>query len=248
MVRTQTQVFQSHSPLPGEASGTGVGLCPKQMENGLREGKASMEPLTQAEKDDVRVKYYKHVHIYNKGRNEPRWRGIHLLKFPTDLILYAEKIFELKPDYIVEAGTAYGGSAMFFADMLTLSGGKKVFSIDVNPKETPPHPMVEYIIGSSTDMGIVAKVRDEVKNDKVMVVLDSNHSTRHVRNELRRWNHVVTPGQYMVVEDCYTRAIVPYKPFVAVEWFLGRVNNFKLDPVEERFLVAVTRHGWLRKI
>jgi len=207
-----------------------------------------MEPLTQEEKDDVRVKYYRHVHIFNRGRNEPYWRGIHLLKFPTDLILYAEKILDLKPDYIVETGTAYGGSALFFADMLTLSGGKKVFSIDINPAGTPAHPMIEYIVGSSIDKEIVTRIKNEVSGSEVMVVLDSNHSTKHVRQELRLWNHVVTKGQYMVVEDCYTRAIIPYKPYAAVEWFLGRVKNFKLDPIEEKFLVAVTRHGWLLKI
>ena len=75
--------------------------------------------------------HYRYIHTSLNGRREPRWRGIRVVKFPQDLILYAQVIFKRKPEYIIETGTRFGGSALFLGDMLQLVGGKKVYSIDI---------------------------------------------------------------------------------------------------------------------
>ena len=195
----------------------------------------------------TRIDYYKYIHTFGGGIREPRWRGARVVKFPQDLILYSQVIFKRKPDYIIETGTAYGGSAMFFGDMLMLSGGKKVFSIDIKPKVQPPaHPFVEYFLGSSTDPSIVDKIKQQI-NGSVMAVLDSDHRSAHVLKEMEIYSEIVTSGQYMVVEDCYTRKDVPFYPYHAVKKFMEKRTDFKLYNLEKQFIFAVTMGGWLRK-
>jgi len=201
----------------------------------------SMEALTE---------HYEHVHDHR--RNRPKWRGVEFDKFPQDLVLYSQVIFKRKPDFIIEAGTAYGGSALFFGDMLLLSGGRRVFSVDVKARNTPPHPFVTYLKGSSVDEKILDHLKNETQDGSVMVVLDSDHSKKHVLNELNAYTDIVTSGQYLVVEDCYTRGPVKgrteyYHPYLAVEEFLSVNKEFRRYDLEKQFIFAVTKKGWLRK-
>ena len=201
----------------------------------------SMEALTE---------YYEHVHD-GKG-NRPKWRETEVDKFPQDLTLYAQVIFKRKPDFIIETGTAYGGSALFFGDMLLLSGGCRVFSVDVKARNAPSHPFVTYLEGSSVDDEILKHLRNETKDSSVMAVFDSDHSKKHVLNELNAYADIVSSGQYMVVEDCYTRGPVKgrpeyYHPYLAVEEFLKTNDGFRRYDLEKQFIFAVTKNGWLRK-
>jgi hypothetical protein len=41
------------------------------------------------------------------------WFGIPVLKSPSDMWMMQQVISEVRPDYIVEAGTFYGGSALY---------------------------------------------------------------------------------------------------------------------------------------
>jgi cephalosporin hydroxylase len=199
-------------------------------------------------RQDVRDVMYWHIHMNGNGRNEPIWRGVRVVKYPTDLLLYAETIFSLKPDWIIETGTAHGGSTLFFADMLTLINAPgKVLSIDIKPIATPPHPKAEYILGSSIDREIVAQVKSKVSG-KVMVVLDSSHKARHVAREMHFYSGMVTVGQYMIVEDCYTKNSADYGPKFAVDWFFTRSKKFILEDRVEKFLIGITRGGWLKRI
>lgn len=196
------------------------------------------------------TEHYEHIHD-NKG-NRPKWREIEVDKFPQDLVLYAQAIFKRKPSFIIEAGTAYGGSANFFGDLLLLSGGRRVFSVDVNARSTPSHPFVTYIKGSSVAKEILDHLREETKDGSVMVVLDSDHSRKHVLAELNAYADIVSSGQYMVVEDCYTRGPVKgrpeyYHPYLAVEDFLRVNKGYRRYDLEKQFIFAVTKGGWLRK-
>lgn len=199
--------------------------------------------------DITEYRKFSFFYILLNRKTMPTWRGVTVIKYATDLILYSEMIYENKPDFIVEAGTAYGGSAFFFADMLnTLCGGGRVLTIDTRNRVTKRHPDVEYIIGSSTDPKIVKKVNDLTQKGSVMVVLDSDHSYEHVKSELSIYKDIVTPNQFMVVEDCYVRRERISGPGKAVNWFLERDKSFARENPEDKFLIAVTREGWLRRL
>ena len=202
---------------------------------------------------EARVAYYNHLNdstSKRKGSKKryPRWRnGALIIKFPQDMVLYAQAIFTKKPDWIVETGTWFGGSACFLADMLMLNGGKGVITIDKLYRHQPPHPMVEYIEGSSTDLRKVFRpIRSRLRGKgSVMVILDSDHSTEHVAKELEYYSQLVSVGQYLVAEDSWTKRATPYTPYKAVQEFLKTNDNFKLKHPEDQFIFGVTRDGWL---
>jgi cephalosporin hydroxylase len=191
--------------------------------------------------------YYNYISKFNRGEYEPRWRGVRVVKLPTDLILYAQVIFKHKPDWIIETGTRFGGSALFFADMLMLTGGKGVVTIDVKPHHTlKMHPLVEYVTRSSTDLREYRKLRSWLKGrGKVMVVLDSDHHTEHVAREMELYSQLVSVGQYLVVEDCWAYKPTPYPPFFAVEEFLAKRDDFERKDLTKQFVFGITRDGWL---
>src|ERR1700682_3493718 len=141
---------------------------------------------------------------YAKGDTwNPRWLGVAALKCPFDLWMYQEILHEVRPDIVVETGTARGGSALFLASILDLIGSGALVSIDiVRRPEWPTHPRITYLTGSSTSAPIMDQVRASVAGaSRVMVILDSDHRKDHVLEELRLYSALVTKGSYLIVED-----------------------------------------------
>lgn len=197
---------------------------------------------------DVKNEYYNYVHRRD-GKNKPTWRGVQIIKYPNDLILYAEAIFENKPDYIIEIGTGRGGSAIFFSDMLSLFHPEgHVITVDVAPNYAMKSTKVEYINGSSLDQDVIHYIEEQTAGYKTMVVLDGYHGRIHVKWELKRYAPMVTKGQFLVAEDCYTKRTEMYGPGQAVEWFLNQTNSFVRESREDKYIMAVTRAGWLRRV
>ena len=130
--------------------------------------------------------------------------GIPIQKWPCDLQTYQEVIWETKPDTIIETGTLFGGSALYFAHLLDAIGNGRVVTIDIEniqDWEYPKHPRITYLLGkSSTDSSVLERVKS-LASGKTMVVLDSDHSKAHVLKELQLYAPLVTSGNYLVVED-----------------------------------------------
>ena len=138
------------------------------------------------------------------------WWGVPIIQLPADIMATQEVVFAAQPTVIIETGVARGGSLIFMASLLQLLGRGRVIGIDIdirahNRDSIEKHPMahrIEMIEGSSTDPAIADKVRGMIApEDRVMVVLDSDHSRSHVLDELRIYGPMVSPGQYMVVAD-----------------------------------------------
>ena len=189
----------------------------------------------------------------NHYRHNCEWRNHILVKSPADMTLYSTEIFRRKPDYIIETGTAFGGSALFFADMLSLFNPTgRVITIDIDAEITPVHDLITCLKGSSVDPVIVDKVRSMVSG-AVMVVLDSSHRARHVAREIAAYSPMVTSGQFLVVEDCWRRRgqkYIKHWPKVAMEKFIGETKLFSQEPIWERFgeQAGSTRDGWLLRV
>lgn len=138
------------------------------------------------------------------------WLGVPVIQLPEDLLRYQEVVFDLCPDVIVETGIAHGGSAIFSASLLKLIGSGRVVAVDIDIR--PPsrarmqtHPLrslITMIEGPSTAPKIVTAVKAHIKpGEKVLVVLDSNHSYAHVMAELEAYAPLVTPGSYVIATD-----------------------------------------------
>ncbi len=66
------------------------------------------------------------------------WLGVNVWKCPMDLWIYEEIIYETRPDVIIETGTAYGGSALFLANICDLVGHGKIITVDIEQKKNRP--------------------------------------------------------------------------------------------------------------
>lgn len=181
--------------------------------------------------------------------------GYSVLKCPLDLWIYQEIIYQIQPDLIIETGTYDGGSALYMAHVCDIIGTGEILTIDINYKNNrPSHSRIQYLLGSSTSDGIIEKVKDIVVDRKnVMVILDSDHTEKHVYSELQIYSKFVSKGSYLIVEDGIingnpVRENFGPGPAEAVEKFLGENNEFKIDYSREKFLVTFNPKGYLRKI
>jgi cephalosporin hydroxylase len=202
--------------------------------------------------DEFHHLYYDHP---ERTWNNTYWMGVPTQKCPLDLWVYQEIIFELRPEVIIECGTCRGGSALFFASICDLIQNGRIFTIDIDPgRSRPKHERVQYILGSSTDPDIVARIRRKIRpRDRVLAILDSDHSKHHVLNELYAYSPMVTSGSYLIVEDTNVNGHPVYPdfgpgPMEAVEEFLAQNNDFEVDTSREKFLMGFNPGGWLRRI
>jgi cephalosporin hydroxylase len=201
---------------------------------------------------------YHRLCYYNPSRTwrHTHWLGHEVWKLPLDLWIYQEIVYEVRPGLIVETGTRFGGTTVFLAHILDLLGEDgRIVSIDIDAAEQPEHPRVTYVNGSSTDPAIVDRVRSLAPpGAPVLVILDSDHRTPHVRGEIAAYADLVTPGSYLIVEDTDTggnpvhHAEVPDGgPMVAVKELLARDDRFEVDSARERFWVTLNPSGFLRR-
>jgi len=189
------------------------------------------------------------------GWRRNHWLGVRALKTPFDLWIYQEILFELRPDVVIETGTARGGSAYFLASMMDLIGAGRVITVDVQPRDDrPSHPRITYLTGSSTDPEIVAAVRGSIgAGDRTMVILDSDHARDHVLTELRTYGSLVSAGHYLIVEDTNVNGhpIMPDHgpgPMEAVGDFLAEEGDRWRTMREcERLLLTFNPGGYLRR-
>jgi len=193
-----------------------------------------------------------HKLSYNRGGMNTKWMGTEMGKYPNDLLIYQEIIFETKPDVIIECGTDKGGSALFLAHILDIMGHGEVITIDIDNKSPPQHKRIKYLIGKSTSDKIFQKVKEAVPGKRVMVILDSDHDKGNVLNELNLYNNLVSEGCYLIVEDSNINGHPIHKnfgagPMEALKEFLETNNDFEIDKNCERLLITSNPNGYLKK-
>lgn len=128
--------------------------------------------------------------------------GRTIQKSKDDLDRYREVIEDTSPEVIVETGTRWGGSALWFYREF----GLPVITVDIEPHMTPAMvpihgPDFRSVVGSSVDPAIVSKVIELVDGRRTMVTLDSDHHAPHVVQEIQLYSNIVSRGCFMVVED-----------------------------------------------
>ncbi|HOQ89157.1 MAG TPA: CmcI family methyltransferase [Candidatus Hydrogenedentes bacterium] len=194
--------------------------------------------------------------------------GNPIWQIPTDLMALQELISEIRPRTIVETGTNWGGSALFFASLLRLlHGSGTVITVDITVTEetrrripaSPFGDMIQIFEGSSIDPAVVNRIKQAAQSgqEPVMVFLDSDHSYAHVLEEMRRYHDLVSPGSYLVVFDTITRYLydVPHgkrewftdNPLYAVQQFLSEQDGFIPDRSREKYMATFAPMGFLRK-
>lgn len=211
-------------------------------------------------------KLYFDSHAVGKAWISSSWMGVPLHKCPTDLWTYQQIVYEVKPDVIVETGTLLGGSAYYLASLCDLIGRGRVITIDVDSTEDslsrvrepvckarPDHPRITYLRGSSTSEDVLQRVQSLIQaGDRVLVILDSDHSKTHVFKELCAYSSLVSIGSYLIVEDTNVNGhpVLPQfgpGPMEAVEGFLTKNTNFVPDRSREKHFLTFNPCGYLRR-
>lgn len=224
---------------------------------------------------DVTAAFHRLLYdVHGMCLSQSTWRGVRILKYPCDLFVLQEVVWETRPDLIIETGTWDGGTAFFLAETLrALGSGRRsqVWSVDVGFRGTLTalearavgsglSDYVTFILGDSGGDKVWSEIRSELaawedtegEVPRVMVILDSDHAAAHVRRELERSAPLVTPGCYLVVEDtnlnghpvCPTHGPGPWEALA--EW-LPEHPEFEVDRGRERYLVTANPGGWLRR-
>jgi cephalosporin hydroxylase len=233
----------------------------------------------------------RHKYAYNF-----HWMGRPLIQFPQDMAAMQELIWQVRPDLIIETGIAHGGSLIMNASLLALldycdavqagdmldprANGRRVLGVDIdirahNRAAIETHPMahrIDMIQGSSIDPDIIARVRAVANGrERIMVILDSNHTHAHVLAELEAYAPLVSQGSYCIVFDTVIEdmpgemsADRPWgkgdNPKTAVWEYLRRLkdpgrtaadeNPLVLDidkDIEAKLLITVAPDGFLRR-
>lgn len=196
------------------------------------------------------------------------WMGVPIIQLPADIMATQEVIWNTRPDIIIETGVARGGSMIFMASLLAMTGNDKgkVIGVDIdirahNREAIETHPMasrIALIEGGSVDDSTLDAVRALIpEGARVMVVLDSDHSYKHVLAECRAYGPLVTEGCYLVVADTaaahWTAEQAPKKrskawfagdePLSALNDYLKETDRFHVDPVINGKLVLASSPG-----
>jgi cephalosporin hydroxylase len=220
-----------------------------------------------------------HNYSYNYS-----WLGRPIIQYPQDMVAIQELIWKTRPDLIIETGIAHGGSLILSASMMALldycaaveSGQpldpkgpcRRVLGVDIdirahNREAIEAHPMahrIDMLQGSSIAPDIVAEVHKRAQgHERVLVILDSNHTHEHVLAELDAYAPLVSPGSYCVVFDTVIEdlpaGMYPDRPWdvgdnpkTAVREFLARSSDFVVDEdIEAKLLITVAPGGYLRR-
>jgi cephalosporin hydroxylase len=196
------------------------------------------------------------------------WLGVPIIQCPQDIIALQEIIWKTKPTLIIETGVAHGGSLIFYASMLKLlSNEGRVIGVDIdirahNRSVIESHFLassISLIQGSSISDDVIGNIKAAIKpTDKIMVVLDSNHTHEHVLQELKLYSQFITKGMYMIVMDTAIEDVEdktlgdrPWgpgnSPKTAVHEFLKESDRFVIDKLtHDKLLISVAPDGYLK--
>jgi cephalosporin hydroxylase len=155
---------------------------------------------------------------YWRGRAEQHvhdsYAGVPMSKFPEDLRVYEHLLWLDAPDTVIELGTQWGGSALWFRDRLAAMRGygriarePTVISVDI--AQSGPRRMLDEC-GNAAGIALVeGDLREPQVAERVasligvrcLVIEDSAHTHETTRAALENYARFVPPGGFMVIED-----------------------------------------------
>src|SRR3990167_352985 len=235
---------------------------------------AGADAELQAKSLDWLVHSCRHKYSYNFT-----WLGRPIIQYPQDIVALQELVLTVKPDLIIETGIAHGGSLILNASLLALLdlcegrtvAPRRVVGVDIeirphNRAAIEEHPLfsrISLIEGSSIGEDVIAHVRRAAAGaERVLVILDSNHTHAHVLRELELYSPLVSPGSYCVIFDTVVEDMpadfFPDRPWgpgdnpkTAVHAFLNTEAGqaFAIDQaLQDKLLITVAPDGFLKRL
>jgi cephalosporin hydroxylase len=169
-----------------------------------------------------------------EGHHKVTYRGVKAIKCPFDYVLYQMLIWKLQPDLIIEIGTNKGGSALYLADLLSLTGKGEVHTIDIVKDQADElaknHPRIRMFIDgyAGYDLSLASGF------NTILVIEDGSHSYTDTLGAMKKFAPIVTPGSYLIVEDGIINELGMKKhfdggPLRAIDEFLPTHPGFTID-------------------
>lgn len=104
------------------------------------------------------------------------------------------------------------------------------------------------------------KIKKLTLGKKVIVILDSNHSHKHVLKELEMYSQLIKKNGYIIAQDTNIEFIKKKhinkgrdfgpgnSPFTAVQKFIKQNSKFQIDKLyENKALITCSIGGFLKK-
>ena len=197
------------------------------------------------------------------------WMGRPIIKYPNDILIQQEIMWDIRPDLIIETGIAHGGSLVLSASLQKMMGvkGEVVgFDIDIrehNKKAIEAHPA--FILSLCTRRILIRTILDLlaphlVGKQKIMVILDSLHTHKHVSEEIALLSPLVSIGSYLVLPDTFIEFFPPGyysvrtwdvgdNPFTAMQQFMYTTNDFVVDELcSAKAQITEAFSGYLKRV
>ena len=199
------------------------------------------------------------LHGIQSGTLRYRYRNRALLKSPFDLPLYLRLLGRLSPRTVIEVGTFEGGSALWFADMLTVLGiDGRVVTIDSRGTQAIEDPRITSLTENGLDLGSVLSERFLRELPRPWLVIDDSAHTFEVTLAiLAFFDDKLTGGDYIAVEGRPARITrEQYRRYLdgpsrAIEAFLAtRSDRYEIDTDLCDFYgfnVTYNPNAWLRR-
>ena len=210
------------------------------------------------------------------------WLDSPIIQYPQDLTTIQEIVYKIKPNVIIETGIARGGSVLFLASLLMLLDSEakfnkkkekfKLLSIDIQIRKEIKNFLKKHFLSkyfklfesSSTSKNTTKFISNNTKkSDKVLLILDSNHTEEHVLGELLNFSNFVSKGSYIIVMDTAINFLSnkfhkdkgwtsKNNPKTAIDIFLKKFDvkkEFIIDDFyEKKSLITNCPSGFLKKI
>jgi len=181
------------------------------------------------------------------------WGGFSFRKFPSDGVAMQELLCRVRPQVLVELGTQYGGSTLFFSSVAPLAGIEAIVTVDIDALEHPSIPMATFLTGDDSSSEIFSQVKALVGNRTCSVVIDSNHHAEHVDKELELYGPLVSPGQALIMEDTHVDVLNFKKfrehggPLRSIQKYMPKHPEFVLTTDIEPYITSNFFGYWVKK-
>jgi cephalosporin hydroxylase len=175
------------------------------------------------------------LHI-QRGIMSYQYRGIDCFKCPFDLALYQRLLWERQPRAILEFGTWRGGSALWFADVMTTYGlDCHVYSFDIAEPPLWRDPRITFRQGDVLQISELAPAAWVGRLPRpILVIDDAGHAFEMTQSVLRHFAPLLHSGEYLIIEDGVTYEMgsdFQYAggPRRALREFLADNNDYVID-------------------
>ena len=205
---------------------------------------------------DFKVGYWRKraLKAANTRREDSQtWCGHSLRKLPSDCFAMQTLLCRCRPQVLVELGSQYGGSALFFSSFAAQAGIEAIVSVDIENLPKPRISIATFITGDSGSREVFDQVAALVGTRTCSVIVDSNHHAEHVDKELELYAPLVSPGQALIMEDTLVDVLNFRKfrarggPLRSIQKYMPQHPDLVLTEAIEPYVTNNYFGYWVRK-